>query len=208
MFQQWPPKPPELAHEDWRRRGPTWLTVAPAPSLIPRLSVSSFYHCSLIPRLTPPLTIAVPFPCSHVPGFCGLQYYSWKWDKASRTYAPSPLYQPSFWEHWWCRWQLFCYYSCNMHFTFPSSLILRLEPGYEANPLPSPFQFFLCRCGIALDTWMLPIHRNMYETGIQQPLLFINSHDFQWVENVQQMMKLSKPPDDSGISSCQVLTLK
>ena len=95
-----------------------------------------------------------------------------------------------------------------MHFTFPSSLILRLEPGYEANPLPSPFQFFLYRCGIALDTWMLPIHRDLYETGIQQPLLFINSHDFQWVENVQQMMKLSKPPDDSGISSCQVLTLK
>ena len=55
---------------------------------------------------------------------------------------------------------------------------------------------------------MVPIHRDVYGTGIQQPLLFINSHDFQWVENVQQMMKLSKPPDDNGISSCQVLTLR
>ena len=74
--------------------------------------------------------------------------------------------------------------------------------------IPSPLQFLLHRCGIALDTWMVPIHRDVYGTGIQQPLLFINSHDFQWVENVQQMMKLAKPLDDNGISSCQVLTLR
>ena len=55
---------------------------------------------------------------------------------------------------------------------------------------------------------MVPIHRDLYDAGIRQPLLFINSHDFQWVENVQRMMKLSKPPDENGISSCQVLTLR
>jgi len=54
---------------------------------------------------------------------------------------------------------------------------------------------------------MVPIHRDLYNVGIQQPLLFINSYDFQWVENVQRMMKLSKPPDENGMSSCRVLTL-
>ena len=55
---------------------------------------------------------------------------------------------------------------------------------------------------------MVPIHKDLYETGIQQPLLFINSHDFQWVENVQRMMKLAKPPNENGISNCSVLTLR
>ena len=55
---------------------------------------------------------------------------------------------------------------------------------------------------------MVPIHRDLYEVGIQQPLLFINSYDFQWAKNVQQMMKLSKLPDENGMSSCRVLTLR
>ena len=55
---------------------------------------------------------------------------------------------------------------------------------------------------------MVPIHRDLYEVGIQQPLLFINSYNFQWVENVQRMMKLSKSPDENGMSSCRMLTLR
>jgi len=65
----------------------------------------------------------------------------------------------------------------------------------------------LYRCGIAMDCWMVPVDRDLYDVGIQQPLLFINSYDFQWVENVQLMMKLTKPPDENGKSSCRVLTL-
>ena len=65
------------------------------------------------------------------------------------------------------------------------------------------------RCGIGLDTWMLPIHRDILNGyGIQQPLLFINSFDFQWKENVQQMMKLTRAPDEQGISQSSLLTLK
>ena len=71
----------------------------------------------------------------------------------------------------------------------------------------SPTRVPLYRCGIAMDCWMVPIHRDLYNVGIQQPLLFINSYDFQWVENVQRMMKLSKLPDENGMSSCRVLTL-
>jgi len=55
---------------------------------------------------------------------------------------------------------------------------------------------------------MVPVDRDLYNGGIQQPLLFINSYDFQWVENVQRMMKLSKPPDENGMSTCRVLTLR
>lgn len=56
---------------------------------------------------------------------------------------------------------------------------------------------------------MLPIHRDILNvTGIEQPLLFINSFDFQWKDNIQKMMKLVKSPDERGKSSCSLITLK
>ena len=56
---------------------------------------------------------------------------------------------------------------------------------------------------------MVPIHRDLYTAGIQQPLLFINSSNvFQWAENILNMMKLVKPADENGVSSCQILTLR
>ena len=74
--------------------------------------------------------------------------------------------------------------------SFPLPLRLTL-------PLPLPL-----RCGIAMDCWMLPIHRDLLETGVQQPLLFINSFDCQWPDNVKRMMKLTRPPEHTGASPC------
>ena len=70
------------------------------------------------------------------------------------------------------------------------------------------FSPFSSRCGIALDCWMLPIHNDVLEAGVHQPLLFINSSDFQWAENVKNMMKLTYPPQHIGAPSCTILTLK
>lgn len=64
------------------------------------------------------------------------------------------------------------------------------------------------RCGIAMDSWMFPLHRDLYKHGISQPLYFINTHNFQWVVNVQQMMSLTKKPDSDGITPCRVLTIE
>jgi platelet-activating factor acetylhydrolase len=63
-------------------------------------------------------------------------------------------------------------------------------------------------CGIAMDCWMLPIHRDLLEAGVHQPLLFINSSDFQWAENVRKMMQLTHPPQYTGAPACTILTLK
>ena len=45
---------------------------------------------------------------------------------------------------------------------------------------------------------MVPIHRDLYKVGVSQPLLFVNSGSWQWVKNVQCMMKLAKPPGSDG----------
>ena len=57
---------------------------------------------------------------------------------------------------------------------------------------------------------MLPIHRDLCVSGTQQPLLFINSqrHVLHRVENLESMIKMEKPPDETGVSRCQILTLK
>ncbi len=47
---------------------------------------------------------------------------------------------------------------------------------------------------------MFPISNEVYDTGISQPLMFINSFfSFQTAENINSMMKLVTPPDESGI---------
>jgi platelet-activating factor acetylhydrolase len=63
-------------------------------------------------------------------------------------------------------------------------------------------------CGVALDCWMVPVHRDLLETGLQQPLLFINSATFQWPENVRKMARLTRPPQHGRGSPCSILTLK
>lgn len=64
------------------------------------------------------------------------------------------------------------------------------------------------KCGICLDCWMFPLHRDLYGRGVDQPFMFINSFEFQWAENVSSMMKLVKPVDETGISKCFLVTLK
>ena len=65
------------------------------------------------------------------------------------------------------------------------------------------------RCGLAMDCWMVPLHRDFYEeTKIAQPLYFVNTHSFQWVVNVRRMMSLTKPPSEDGITPSRVLTIK
>ena len=58
---------------------------------------------------------------------------------------------------------------------------------------------------------MGPIHKDLYKNGsvIEQPLIFINSsNDFQWKENIQKMLRLTKPPDSLGRSMSRIITLK
>jgi hypothetical protein len=55
---------------------------------------------------------------------------------------------------------------------------------------------------------MVPIHKDLYNQTIAQPLYFINSYNFQWVQNVQKMMKLTKPPREDGITDARILTLE
>ena len=43
-----------------------------------------------------------------------------------------------------------------------------------------------------MDTWMFPVSKEVYKTGVKQPLLFINSSDFQWKSNIVDMMRLVK----------------
>jgi platelet-activating factor acetylhydrolase len=67
------------------------------------------------------------------------------------------------------------------------------------------------QCGIAMDCWMLPIHPDLLETGVTQPLLFINSSDFQWAENVRAMFQLShSSKNDSSLrpTTTSIITLK
>ena len=50
---------------------------------------------------------------------------------------------------------------------------------------------------MALDTWMFPVYKEVYDL-VKAPLVFINSWDFQWPENIKSMQKLVKESDESG----------
>ena len=54
------------------------------------------------------------------------------------------------------------------------------------------------RCGVGLDTWMFPVYKEVYDL-VKAPLVFINSWDFQWPENIKSMQKLVKESDESGV---------
>ncbi len=53
---------------------------------------------------------------------------------------------------------------------------------------------YILRCGIALDSNMIPVHEEVYKNGIDQPVLFINSElGYQWKENLHSIVRLLKP---------------
>ena len=56
---------------------------------------------------------------------------------------------------------------------------------------------------------MIPIHPDLYKNGsvVKQPMIFINSYDFQFKENVQFMTMMTKPPNEQGMSKCRIVTL-
>jgi hypothetical protein len=59
---------------------------------------------------------------------------------------------------------------------------------------------FHCSCGIGLDSWILPIDLSILDgSGIKQPLLFINSFDWQWKRNIQRMMKLTSSSPQAAL---------
>ncbi|XP_053565581.1 platelet-activating factor acetylhydrolase isoform X2 [Bombina bombina] len=45
------------------------------------------------------------------------------------------------------------------------------------------------RCGIALDAWMFPLRDEVF-SAIHQPVLFVNSEAFQWVDNILLMKRM------------------
>jgi len=69
----------------------------------------------------------------------------------------------------------------------------------------------LFRCGIGLDSWMLPLYREPEDStgsSLSQPFYFINAYTFQWKDNVLKMMSLCDPLDASGKSQRRILTLE
>ncbi|XP_040204396.1 platelet-activating factor acetylhydrolase isoform X2 [Rana temporaria] len=58
------------------------------------------------------------------------------------------------------------------------------------------------RCGVALDSWMFSLRDEIFTT-IHQPVLFVNSEKFQWVENVMLMKKM-----DSTSVERKMITIK
>ncbi|XP_066452471.1 platelet-activating factor acetylhydrolase isoform X2 [Eleutherodactylus coqui] len=58
------------------------------------------------------------------------------------------------------------------------------------------------RCGVALDAWMYSLRDEIFST-IHQPVLFVNSEKFQWVDNVLLMKKM-----DSTRVERKMITIK
>lgn len=47
------------------------------------------------------------------------------------------------------------------------------------------------RCGVALDVWMLPLGKDIFNYELDQPLLFVNSQQFhRWKENMDTLKEL------------------
>ncbi|XP_073530017.1 platelet-activating factor acetylhydrolase [Phyllobates terribilis] len=58
------------------------------------------------------------------------------------------------------------------------------------------------RCAVALDSWMFPLRDETFST-IHQPVLFVNSEKFQWVDNILLMKKM-----DSTSVERKMITIK
>ena len=63
-----------------------------------------------------------------------------------------------------------------------------------------------CRCGVALDVWMLPLGEEIFNYDIDQPLLFVNTQAFhRWKENMDPLKKLiAKKPGKVYESQCLI----
>ncbi|XP_065898491.1 platelet-activating factor acetylhydrolase-like [Dysidea avara] len=64
--------------------------------------------------------------------------------------------------------------------------------------------------GIALDTYMMPVEDGI-EDKVEQPLLFINTWNWQWPENINKMRQLvdiNSQTDSRKYSTRQLITLK
>nr|XP_032810846.1 platelet-activating factor acetylhydrolase 2, cytoplasmic isoform X2 [Petromyzon marinus] len=51
------------------------------------------------------------------------------------------------------------------------------------------------RCAVVMDSWMLPIERDLYP-NVTQPIFFINTEKFQWVANIQSQRQLDSSTVD------------
>jgi platelet-activating factor acetylhydrolase len=51
------------------------------------------------------------------------------------------------------------------------------------------------KLGVALDSWMLPVDQSLYN-DVTQPMLLVNTENFQWVENVRDMYNLKVNQDN------------
>uniref|UniRef100_A0A8D0CHJ2 1-alkyl-2-acetylglycerophosphocholine esterase n=1 Tax=Scleropages formosus TaxID=113540 RepID=A0A8D0CHJ2_SCLFO len=58
------------------------------------------------------------------------------------------------------------------------------------------------KCGVALDTWMVPLKEEIFP-NVKQPILFINSEKFQWAGNIIRMRKL-----DSASIQRKMITIR
>ena len=63
-----------------------------------------------------------------------------------------------------------------------------------------------------MDAWTFPLSEDVYISGIQQPLTLINSANYQTAKDIENMMKLLKPPSDTGLvtlymDTCNVLNI-
>jgi platelet-activating factor acetylhydrolase len=58
------------------------------------------------------------------------------------------------------------------------------------------------RSVLVLDGWMFPLEWDLYPKA-RQPMLFINAEKFQWVDNVQRMMRF-----DGNIAERTIITLR
>ena len=48
-----------------------------------------------------------------------------------------------------------------------------------------------CRCGVALDIWMLPLGNEVHQQNLDRPILFVNSEKFhRWRANMAPLKKL------------------
>ena len=62
-----------------------------------------------------------------------------------------------------------------------------------------------------MDAWMVPLPDDFINgLSIKQPLLFINSFEWQWKENVQKMFKLTQSSGntDGTAEKGSVVTIK
>ena len=88
------------------------------------------------------------------------------------------------------------------HGTLPTYFHIIMTSVYLALDLANAGIHF-CRVGIALDTYMMPVEDGI-EDKVEQPLLFINSWNWQWPENIikmRQLVDVNSNPDGKEVDN-------